>query len=193
MSLEYTIPQAAKALGLKEPTMRKYYMQIEKQGLKFSRTQQGHVMFNEEQLHMIREIMDKKNQPRTTLEQAINSVIVNQEDYDVPQESGLTEYSSDSQNINEKMDKLLTLLDEQQKESQERENKLLNMIERLEKKLDEQDQKSLKEQEELKRLEKESGEEEYEDNTEDESKENTTRNESPEPQKKGFWSKLFGG
>lgn len=193
MSLEYTIPQAAKALGLKEPTMRKYYMQIEKQGLKFSRTQQGHVMFNEEQLHMIREVMDKKNQPRTTLEQAINSVIVNQGDYEAPQEPGLSEYSTESQNLNDKMDKLLEVLDQQQKESKERENKLLNIIERLEQKLDEQDQRALEEQEEIRRLEGESKEEEDEHDKENNTEEITNQAESSQLQKKSFWSKLFGG
>ena len=174
MELKYTIPQAARALALKEPTFRKYYMLIEKKGYLFSRTQQGHVMFTEDNLRMIKNILDEKNKPRVTLEGAIQKIIVNTEGYEEPE----VDDNEENQTLHAKIDRLTAMVEQQQE-----------TIQRLESKLDHGEYKQLENSEKVKQLEEGKSKEEEKEIVETAEE---VKQEEKKEEKKSIWQKLFG-
>ncbi|MDX6154465.1 hypothetical protein [Marinococcus sp. PL1-022] len=149
MSLEYRMTDLADKLGLKESTARKYYLLIEKNGHHFRRNQQGHILFSEEDAKLFSRIIELKNQPNMTVQDAVNSVIniMNEENGSYKphaDEQGLMnretweKFSSFQEEIHELksiIQKQNALIEKQQETFEQRENMLWEKLERIEEKL----------------------------------------------------------
>ncbi|MDZ5784607.1 hypothetical protein [Marinococcus luteus] len=149
MSLEYRMPDLADKLGIKESTARKYYLLIEKNGHHFRRNQQGHILFSEEDAKLFSRIIELKNQPDMTVQDAVNSVINIMNGENGPykphaDEQGLMnrenweKFSSFQEEIHELksiIQKQNTLIEKQQETFEQRENMLWEKLERIEEKL----------------------------------------------------------
>lgn len=149
MSLEYRMPDLADKLGIKESTARKYYLLIEKNGHHFRRNQQGHILFSEEDAKLFSRIIELKNQPDMTVQDAVNSVInfMNSENGSYKphaEEQGLMnretweKFSSFQEEIHELktiIQKQNALIEKQQENFEQRENMLWGKLESIEEKL----------------------------------------------------------
>lgn len=65
----------AEQLNLSSSTVKKYYLLIEENGYSFKRSNQGHVMFSEDDYKLFKKIIEIKGQPKMTLAKAIDKVI----------------------------------------------------------------------------------------------------------------------
>jgi len=181
MELQYRLSDLAEELGLKETTVRKYFKLIEKRGYYFHRDPVGYLVFSQDDVNLFKEIIQKKNHPDNTLEEAIDS-IVNVENASSEKtsegEHGLVPYEK-FESMREEIVELKNFIYEQQLASEKRENMLLEKMDNI--------QEQLNHQQEQKLLEQEKEQNELEEFKEE------IKNEEEKTKKKSFWIRLFGG
>lgn len=71
----YKIADAAKYLGVTSSTVKKYYLLVEKSGYTFKRTKQGHIIFSDQDLQMFTKIMELRDQPGISVQDAVTKVV----------------------------------------------------------------------------------------------------------------------
>lgn len=172
--MQYRMTDLADKLNLKESTARKYFLLVEKKGHIFKRSNQGHILFTEDDVSLFQEIIRLKNHPDYSIESAID-YIINVEDNNSHEshegENGLVPYQQ-FENLNHNIDELKAMLRQQQQENQRA--------------LQEQQKKH---EEQLEAAEKR--EQILTDYLVEQKKEMEEIKEKID--KKGFWAKLFGG
>ncbi|SDX01878.1 hypothetical protein SAMN05421781_0016 [Marinococcus luteus] len=174
MEMQYRMTDLADKLGLKESTARKYFLLVEKKGHFFKRSNQGHILFTEDDVSLFQEIIRLKNHPDHSIESAIDYIInVENNGYHESHggESGLVPYQQ-FEDLNHNIDELKAILRQQQKESQRA--------------LQEQQRKH---EEQLEAAEKR--EQILTDYLVEQKKDMDEIKEKLD--KKGFWARLFGG
>lgn len=76
MEVYEKVDSVASLLNIKLSTFKKYYGEFEKHGYRFQRSSEGHVLFSEHDIEMIREFVDIKNHPSMTLQKAVKEVLI---------------------------------------------------------------------------------------------------------------------
>lgn len=74
----YTTEKMATILGIKEPTVRKYLATLSKKGYEFRLKKDGTRKLGEEELILLRKIVELKNKPNVTIEDAVQTVVLAQ-------------------------------------------------------------------------------------------------------------------
>lgn len=170
MEMQYRMNDLANKLNLKESTARKYFLLVEKKGHIFKRSNQGHILFTEDDISLFQEIIRLKNHPDYSIESAIDHII-NVENNNSREshegESGLVPYQQFQTMKDEMTAELRELLKEQNKANKEL---LQEQQSNYEKQLEEAREQQRLYLEKIESIEK-----------------------KLEEEKKGFWAKLFGG
>jgi DNA-binding transcriptional MerR regulator len=74
------VEDVSQAVGVAASTIRKYSFLIEKQGYTFSRSNQGALMYDKEEVSIFKEIIQIKKQKNMTLEKAVQRALSNMSD-----------------------------------------------------------------------------------------------------------------
>jgi hypothetical protein len=74
------VEDVSHAVGVAASTIRKYSFLIEKQGYTFSRSNQGALMYDKEEVSIFKEIIQIKKQKNMTLEKAVQRALSNMSD-----------------------------------------------------------------------------------------------------------------
>jgi hypothetical protein len=91
MELLRKIDDVAHTLGFTASTIKKYYLLFEQHGYRFQRSNQGHVMFNDDEVELFRELVKLKNEPGITLPKAVEMIITSMTDITVMTEEVITD------------------------------------------------------------------------------------------------------
>lgn len=66
---------AAKIIGTTPSTVKKYYLLFEQEGYKFKRSQEGHILFSNHDIDLLKELIILKNQPGMTVLKAVKEIV----------------------------------------------------------------------------------------------------------------------
>lgn len=78
-----TAGECASILKIKEGTLRKYAIELEKAGYTFFKSDRGHRAFNSDDITIIKRFIDLKKSPNMTLERSANAIISNLKEHGV--------------------------------------------------------------------------------------------------------------
>lgn len=76
MDVFLKVDDVSDILGIASTTVKKYYTLFEKEGYRLKRSNQGHVLFSEFDIDLLKELIDIKNQSGMKLEKAVKQLIV---------------------------------------------------------------------------------------------------------------------
>nr|WP_180236349.1 DUF3967 domain-containing protein [Bacillus wiedmannii] len=85
------IDDVAQTLGMSPSTVKKYYLLVEQHGYRFKRSQEGHVLFAENDIKLFQTLIQVKNQKGMTLPKAVEQVISSITDVTVITEEVMTD------------------------------------------------------------------------------------------------------
>lgn len=172
----YSPGELAQLLKVKESTLRKYSLVLQKEGYNFYKNDKGHRAYFDKDVIVFRKFIDFSKSPDMTLERSANAVMawVNSQDVSHSDTTDITEKERYNISYNELLQSFNSYKDQQEKFNQELLNKLQQQHEYIEKRLNERDSSlmtAIREIQEQKQL---------------------AAAQEPE-KKKGFLARLFGG
>ncbi|WP_170958677.1 DUF3967 domain-containing protein [Bacillus wiedmannii] len=155
---------AAEALGMSPSTVKKYYLLVEQHGYRFKRSQEGHVLFTENDIQLFKKLIQVKNQKGMTLPKAVEQVISSITDVtvitdevmtsttDITSITGMTEDISQIKEIILKQNQMLMAQQEQINSLLSEQQQSKKLIESNSSKRDELLMQSIRETQEVKKM-----------------------------------------
>jgi mevalonate kinase len=136
------IDDVSKELDVSPSTIKKYYLLIEQYGYRFRRTQQGHVIFSDQDVQLFKKLILLKNEPGMTLQKAVEKIMSSITDIAVITNEDYNSYDShDSHTSNNELSLLATNIS-QIKDIIQKQNELIQMQQNQISKLMEEQEKS---------------------------------------------------
>lgn len=169
--------ETAEVMKVKQSTLRKYCIELENAGYKFSKSPRGHRSFIPDDITIIQRMIASKNHPNITLSQAANSVVsmYQQEDKTITDTEGLTETTpNDDTNSVMTQEQMQEFMNNQQQFNKELLERLDKQQEYIDKRLERRDQELMQGIREMQ-----------------EEKKQLAATKEKEEEKKGLFSKLF--
>src|SRR5438309_414522 len=74
MGVYEKVEGVAKLIGVSPSTVKKYYAMFEQEGYKFKRNNEGHILFSNYEIDLLKELIVLKNQPGMTLPNAVKQI-----------------------------------------------------------------------------------------------------------------------
>lgn len=147
--LIYKAQEVAKQCKVKDSTLRKYSLVLEKEGYRFKKTEQGRRQYTEKDIDILRELIESKEESDITLQEAARLILESKvkeiEDKDITdQEKGLQlnnrkqnkiekEFESFRKQQEEFNKELLKKLDDQQERQKNRDELLMQTMREVQK------------------------------------------------------------
>jgi len=134
-----TAGECAVILKIKDGTLRKYSIEIEKAGHLFHKSERGHRAYSSDDITIIQRFIDLKKAPGMTLERSAKTLISNLREYGV--QVGNTEKESSQERDNNAMTKeqMQEFMDQQQKFNKELLDRLDKQQQYIDNRLNERD------------------------------------------------------
>jgi DNA-binding transcriptional MerR regulator len=155
MEIYEKIDEVAKAIGLSPSTIKKYYGLFEQQGYKFKRSIEGHVLFSQHDIELLKELVILKNESGMTVIKAIKQILLEEgitgttDTTDLADMTGsITAMSKQITSVMTELSEVKELLKQQNEAMQQQQKYIENSLDRRDKMLME----AIREQQETKRL-----------------------------------------
>ena len=74
MDVYEKVESVAKLIGVSPSTLKKYYTMFEQVGYQFKRNNEGHILFSNYEIDLLKELIVLKNQPGMTLPNAVKQI-----------------------------------------------------------------------------------------------------------------------
>lgn len=136
---------AAKIIGVAPSTVKKYYLLFEQEGYKFKRSNEGHVLFSNHDINLLKELIVLKNQSGMTVQKAVKELVKSEVITDA---TDMTDTTTDitvmSKQVATVMAEISELKDlvKQQSEFMQQQNELIQQQQKyIDQRLEERDQK----------------------------------------------------
>ncbi len=75
MDVYEKVEGVAKLIGVSPSTVKKYYAMFEQEGYSFKRNNEGHILFSNYEIDLLKELIVLKNQPGMTLPNAVKQIV----------------------------------------------------------------------------------------------------------------------
>ena len=75
MDVYEKVEGVAKLIGVSPSTVKKYYAMFEQEGYRFKRNNEGHILFSNYEIDLLKELIVLKNQPGMTLPNAVKQIV----------------------------------------------------------------------------------------------------------------------
>lgn len=113
MQVYRKIEDVSRELAISPSTVKKYYLLIEQYGYRFRRTQQGQVIFSDNDVQLFKKLILLKNEPGMTLQKAVEKIMSSITDITVMASENYDSYDShDSHTNNNELSLLATNLNQ---------------------------------------------------------------------------------
>jgi DNA-binding transcriptional MerR regulator len=177
----YSPSDIAKLLNVKESTLRKYSILLEKNGITFKRNNQNQRWYSDEDVILFQKLTTLKNNGDMSLEESAKAVCLWSKGDDVTQE--LTVTDNDTERYDTDIKEIKELIHTQNEIIKELSNKLNDQQQYIEERMDRRDQLLIQSLRETLDTQKQIATTQSE-HTEDKPKEQP---------KQSFWKRIFGG
>jgi DNA-binding transcriptional MerR regulator len=99
MDVYEKVEGVAKLIGVSPSTVKKYYTMFEQEGYRFKRNNEGHILFSNYEIDLLKELIVLKNQPGMTLPNAVKQIAEMNGMTSVKAESETTTLSNETEGL----------------------------------------------------------------------------------------------